>query len=311
MNDCAIIRVLVLNKGPIGPAGPSTDLEIGTVTTGAPGSPADAQITGTPPNLTLDLTLPQGDEGPIGPIGPDGPTGPPGAAATLAVGATTVVTPDQDPDVSNSGTSAAAVFDFDLPRAPTFTVGTVASVPFGDPTTVTDVGTDGDVVLDFDLQRGEDGADGDDGWSPILAIVVDLDRRVLQVTDWAGGTGTKPATGDYIGPTGLVSDIAQAVDIRGPQGPLSGGLEDLNDVTITDPQQGETIAYDAVSGFWFNSAPVGAVGGGTDQLFYLNDTNATANYTLPAGRNAMSAGPIEIDPSVTITVPSGSTLTVV
>ena len=309
--DPAIIRVLVLEQGPTGPAGPPNSLEIGTVTTSQPGDPADADITGAPPNQTLDLTLPRGDEGPQGPVGPAGSDGPQGPAGTVDVGTITVLTPDQDPDVANVGTSEAAVLDFDLPRAPTFAVGTVASVPFGDPTTVVDVGTDGDVVLDFDLQRGEDGTDGDDGWAPILAIVTDGARRVQQVVDWAGGTGTKPATGDFVGPTGLVSDIALAVDIRGPEGPLSGGLSDLNDVTITDPQPGETIAYDAVSGFWFNSAPVGAVGGGNDQLFYLNDTNATTNYTLPSARNAMSAGPIEIDPGVVITVPSGSTLTVV
>jgi len=311
MNDVGIIRVLVLNKGPAGPAGPSTDLTIGTVTTSAPGGQAEAEVTGTPPDLVLDLTIPRGDEGPQGPVGPIGPDGPQGAGASLDVGQITVINPDQDPSVSNSGTTEDAIFDFDLPRAPSFSIGTVASVPFGDPTTVVDVGVDGDIVLDFDLQRGEDGDDGDDGWSPVLAIEADGSRRVFQVIDWQGGEGTKPSVGLYVGATGLVADIENGIDVRGPQGPLSGGLEDLSDVTITNPEQGQIISFDEASGFWLNSAPVGAVGGGSDQLFYLNDTNATTNYTLPAGRNAMSAGPIEIDPSVTITIPSGSALTVV
>lgn len=68
--------------GPEGPPGPANDLEIGTVTTGAPGSAADAEITGDPPAQVLNLTLPRGEAGPAGApgeIGPEGPEGPPGA----------------------------------------------------------------------------------------------------------------------------------------------------------------------------------------------------------------------------------------
>jgi len=57
------------------------------------------------------------------------------------------------------------------------------------------------------------------GWSPILAAVSDGERRVLQVIDWTGGGGSKPALGLYIGPAGLVSDIAAAVGVRGKAGP--------------------------------------------------------------------------------------------
>lgn len=51
------------------------------------------------------------------------------------------------------------------------------------------------------------------GWSPILAVVADGNRKVYQVTGWVGGTGTAPATGLYIGATGFESNIANAVDI--------------------------------------------------------------------------------------------------
>jgi len=74
------------------------------------------------------------------------------------------------------------------------------------------------IVLSF-MRTGDQ---GDKGWSPVFSIVSDSARRVLQVTDWVGGAGTKPATGSYVGPTGLVSDIAQAVDIRGPAGGAVG-----------------------------------------------------------------------------------------
>ena len=76
---------------------------------------------------------------------------------------------------------------------------------------------------------GATGDTGDDGWSPVLAVATDTERRVLQINDWTGGAGTKPATGDYIGPAGLVSVIGSAVDIRGPAGADgSGSVSSVN-----------------------------------------------------------------------------------
>ena len=53
------------------------------------------------------------------------------------------------------------------------------------------------------------------------------------------------------------------------------------------------------------------VGGGTNRVFFENDIVMTDNYTITAGKNAMSAGPITVNPGVTLTVPSGSTYTIV
>lgn len=55
----------------------------------------------------------------------------------------------------------------------------------------------------------------------------------------------------------------------------------------------------------------GATGGGTDAVFYENDTTVTTNYTITAGKNAMTAGPVTINSGVTVTVPSGSSWVVV
>ena len=52
--------------GPTGEAGQTPTLTIGTVTTGAPGSAAQASISGTAPNFVLNLTIPQGPTGPTG-----------------------------------------------------------------------------------------------------------------------------------------------------------------------------------------------------------------------------------------------------
>ena len=56
----------------------------------------------------------------------------------------------------------------------------------------------------------------------------------------------------------------------------------------------------------------GAVGGAsTNQVFYENDNSVDVSYTITSGRNAMAAGPIAIKSGVTVTVPSGSFLTIV
>lgn len=55
----------------------------------------------------------------------------------------------------------------------------------------------------------------------------------------------------------------------------------------------------------------GATGGGSDRVFWENDTVVTTNYTITSGKNAMSAGPISINNGVTVTVPNGSVWTIV
>lgn len=59
--------------GGLGPTGQANTLSIGTVTTGAVGSPLIVSITGTPPSQTLNLTVPRGGTGQQGEQGPPGP----------------------------------------------------------------------------------------------------------------------------------------------------------------------------------------------------------------------------------------------
>ena len=70
----------------------------------------------------------------------------------------------------------------------------------------------------------------------------------------------------------------------------------------------QTNDISATSGsMTIDGGSVGAAAG----VFYENNTNVTADYTITSGKNAVSAGPITIDSGVTVTVPSGSTWTVV
>jgi hypothetical protein len=95
---------------------------------------------------------------------------------------------------------------------------------------------------------------------------------------------------------------------------MDNGLElnELFDVDIDTPSDGEVLAYNNVDGTWTNQvAQAGATGGGTDQVFYNNDQTVTTSYEIPTGKNSMSAGPVAIDDGATVTVPSGSVWTVV
>jgi hypothetical protein len=66
----------------------------------------------------------------------------------------------------------------------------------------------------------------------------------------------------------------------------------------------------------YNGTAWGSIGGGAsgssgNEVFYENDANVTASYTITSGKNAMSAGPIEIQDGVIVTVPDGSVWTIV
>ena len=55
----------------------------------------------------------------------------------------------------------------------------------------------------------------------------------------------------------------------------------------------------------------GASGAGSDKIFWENGQTVTQNYTITNNQNAMSAGPITINNSVTVTVGTGETWTIV
>lgn len=62
---------------------------------------------------------------------------------------------------------------------------------------------------------------------------------------------------------------------------------------------------------WVAMGGGGATGASGNSVFMENDTNVTADYTITTGKNAMSAGPIEINTGVTVTVPIGSVWSIV
>ena len=75
------------------------------------------------------------------------------------------------------------------------------------------------------------------------------------------------------------------------------------------------IRYNSTTGGFegYSGASWGSLGGGntTTQGLWENNATISANYTIATGNNAMSAGPITIASGVVVTVPSGSTWSIV
>jgi hypothetical protein len=107
----------------------------------------------------------------------------------------------------------------------------------------------------------------------------------------------------------------------------------ISDTAPGDPQEGDAwfdsstgylyIYYtDGTSGQWVevkaNSADTAALEARVDTLeskadfpIQLNTQTISANYTIPAGYNGMSAGPITISDGVVVTIPDGSSWSIV
>lgn len=140
----------------------------------------------------------------------------------------------------------------------------------------------------IEFGKGDQGDQGFKGWSPAFAIVNDGTRRVLQVDDWVGGQGVKPAVGDYVGATGLVAAIGDAVDIRGPQG-VQGPQGDPGPQGDEGPQ-GMAFTINAVGPFSersaYNSEADGFVFLASDQarLYVRVDGNWSEGVPLVSGQ---------------------------
>lgn len=163
-------------------------------------------------------------------------------------------------------------------------------------------------------------------------------------------------------------NTSQWVQLISPAGQSINSINDITDVTISSPIDGQVLSYNAATDEWVNatidvsattiadSAPLDAQQGdawfdsstGYLYIYYsdgtsgqwvevkansadtaalearvdtleskadfpiqLNTQTISANYTIPAGYNGMSAGPITIANNVVVTIPAGSSWSIV
>lgn len=84
-----------------------------------------------------------------------------------------------------------------------------------------------------------------------------------------------------------------------------GGAASIPSITVDAKGRVTAISTNAVV------IAAGAVGGGSDRIFWENDQTVTTSYTLTSSKNAVTAGPISVNTGVIVTIPTGGVWTVV
>lgn len=109
------------------------------------------------------------------------------------------------------------------------------------------------------------------------------------------GTAAYAATGDFATP----ASVALKANIASP---AFSGVP-----TAPTPSVGDNSTKLATTAFVAANAGAGA----KDGLFWENNQVVTADYTITSGQNAMTAGPISFTPGIVVTIPTGSTWSVI
>jgi hypothetical protein len=113
--------------------------------------------------------------------------------------------------------------------------------------------------------------------------------------EWEVGLGTYSSANVFARTTILSSSNAGSVVT------FSAGTKDVF-ITLA---AAKTIQRDGSGNVY------AASGGNTDNIFTLNGQTVTANYTIPTSYNAGTFGPVTVNSGVTVTVPSGSTWSII
>tara|TARA_B100000424_G_scaffold2172_1_gene1639 strand:+ start:2566 stop:3342 length:777 start_codon:yes stop_codon:yes gene_type:complete len=158
--------------------------------------------------------------------------------------------------------------------------------------------------------------------TPALSFDGDTDTGLFRVTTNTIGISSAGSQTSQFDASGLT--LLNQLDLRFRESTSNGtnyvGFQ--APASITSNQVWTLPASDAaVSGYALVSnasgvlswaaAGGGAVGGGSNEIFWENDQIITQNYTITNGKNAGSFGPITIQSGVTVTVGAGETWTVV
>jgi hypothetical protein len=166
----------------------------------------------------------------------------------------------------------------------------------------------------------------DDGnssqWVQLIAM---SGASINSINDISDVTITDPFNGQIISYNSILNQwVNSTIDVSATT---------ISDTSPVEPQQGDAwfdsstgylyIYYtDGTSGQWVevkaNSADTAALESRVDNLeakadfpIQLNTQTISANYTIPAGYNGMSAGPITIPVGVVVTIPAGSSWSIV
>ena len=250
--------------GATGATGMAATVQVGTTTTGAPGTNASVTNTGTESNAVLNFVIPAGTTG---------ANGANGTAATVQVGTTTTGAPGTNASVTNTGTESNAVLNFVIPAGATGANGadgTAATVQVGTTTTgapgtnasVTNTGTESNAVLNFVIPAGTTGANGADG-----ATGADGTAATVQV-----GTTTTGAPGTNASVTNAGTESNAMLNFVIPAG-----------ATGANGADGATGADGTAATVQVGTTTTGAPGTNASVTNTGTESNAVLNFVIPAG----------------------------
>lgn len=219
--------------GPQGERGPAGTIQVGAVTTGAPGSKAAIVNKGTDTEAVFDFTIPQGEKGDQGETGPQGPQGEVGARGPQGLQGAVGPQGERGPQGIQGvkGEQGAPGVDGVTPN---IQVGTTSTLAAGSAATVTRrVGSpDAAPVFDFGVPRGADAVNPGD-----------MTKAVYD-------------------PTGKGRDIFAYADTKMPKtgGAFTGGVSGVS------PTSGSTKGFRNI--YFGSGAPASSLGANGD--VYIN-----------------------------------------
>ena len=274
------------SPGAKGADGEAATITVGTTTTGAPGTDASVTNVGNTSEAIFNFSIPRGEKGETGQNGADSTVpGPDGTAATVDVGTTTTIATGLSAEVSNSGTTSAAVFDFKIPQGPkgetgesgsngsagndgaaaTINVGTTQTLSPGEDATVANAGTTSAAVFNFGIPKGEKGdtgltgGNGNDGAAATITVG----------STTTGAAGTNAVVSNSGSTSAAIFDFTIPQGVQGETGPqgndgtsisLSGTVATVADLPTNAPA-GEMYIVEA------------------DGNGYVSDGETPANWT--------------------------------
>lgn len=261
-------HVIFLMNGPQGLTGPAATIQVGSTTTGQPGSNASVTNVGTSSNAVFNFAIPAGADGQDGSDGTDGRN-------VFIKYADDEPTSDEDmKDVpsawigiyNGTATSAPAHYtsyqwynfkgapgtDGDDGAAASVTVGSTTTGSAGTNASVTNSGSSSAAVLDFVIPRGADGQDGTDGAAATIEV----------------GTVTTGAAGSSASVTNSGTSAAAVFDFVIPKG-------DKGDTGSQGPAGLGTVTV--------GTTTTGAAGTSASVTNSGTSQDAILNFTIPQG----------------------------
>lgn len=275
-----------------GLTGPAGTIEVGSVTTGQPGTAASIVNVGTEEHAVLNFIIPRGDQGiqgergpqgiqgPKGETGETGPKGDTGAQGSQGIQGETgpqgIQGPKGDTGLPGADGTAASI-----------TIGTVTTGQPGTQASVTNVGTSTNAILNFTIPQGQTGSQGPAG--QVQDVQVSYDQGQTWQSAMVGNVA-KVITGTGGGGGGEINTI-EAIQKNGTTLPIVNKT-----VNVTVPTATSQLTND--SGFITSSSvPTKTSDLVNDSGFLTSQVNA--DWNASSGVAQILNKPTLVTPSTT------------